>query len=79
MNRTEIEEHTFRPKAYTKAELAMMYNPTQCITVALKTLARWIQSNPALVEELNAVSYNKYRRSFTPKEVAIIVRYLGEP
>lgn len=78
----EPEERTIAPftlRAYTKAELAMLYNPTQCITVALQTLSRWIKMNPALVEELTQAGYNKYRRAFTPKEVRIIVKYLGEP
>ena len=29
-------------------------------------------------EEL-AVGYNKYRRTFTPLEVKVLVKYLGEP
>lgn len=66
-------------RTYSKAELAMMYNPTQCITVALQTLARWMKMNDSLMQELQVAGYNKYRRSFTPKEVEIIVRYLGTP
>jgi hypothetical protein len=57
----------------------MMYNPNECITVALKTLSRWIKGNPGLMEELTRINYNKYRRSFTPREVERIVFYLGEP
>lgn len=74
-----MEEVSFKVKAYPKADLAMMYNPGQCVTVALKTLARWIQANPNLKKELEELNYNKYRRTFTPKEVEVIVRYLGEP
>lgn len=74
-----MEEISFKVRSYSKAELAMMYNPEQCVTVALKTLSRWIQANPNLKKELDAMYYNKYRRSFTPKEVDVIVRYLGEP
>ena len=74
-----MEETSFRVKAYSKVELAMLYNPEQCVTVALKKLSRWMQANPTLVEELREVSYNKYRRSFTPKEVDLIIRHLGEP
>lgn len=74
-----MEETTFRVRSYSKAELAMMYNPGQCVTVALKTLSRWIQANPDLKNELFMVNYHKYRRSFTPKEVDIIVRHLGTP
>lgn len=73
------EDEKFVIRAYSKAELAMLYHPTQCITVALKTLSRWTKANPALQEELNNAGYNKYRKSFTPKEVRIIVKHLGEP
>ncbi|MCD7899773.1 MAG: DUF4248 domain-containing protein [Bacteroides sp.] len=79
MNTSENPENLFRLRSYTKAELARLYNPEQCVTVALKTLARWMKENEELVEELEAINYNKYRRSFTPKEVGIIVKYLGEP
>lgn len=74
-----MEETTFRIRSYSKADLAMMYNPEQCVTVALKTLSRWIQANPDLKRELEAINYNKHRHSFTPKEVDAIVRYIGEP
>ena len=29
-------------RAYTKADLAMLYNPGVCITTALQLLRRWI-------------------------------------
>ena len=73
------EEKTFPIRAYSKEELAMLYNPTQCITVALQTLARWIRMNKILVKELDSVGYNKYRRIFTPREVSLLFKYLGEP
>ena len=28
---------------------------------------------------LEKVGYNKYRRTFTPLEVKVLVKYLGEP
>lgn len=79
MEKIKERESGFQVRAYTKEELAVLYNPTQCVTVALQTLARWIRTNRLLMEELNAIGYNKFRRGFTPKEVATIVKYLGEP
>lgn len=79
MKQLPTDENPFQSKAFTKVELAILYNPTSCVTVALKTLSRWIKENEQLSAELDAICYNKYRRTFTPKEVAIIVRYLGEP
>ena len=32
-----------------------------------------------MMDELNALGYNKYRHSFLNQEVAVIVKYLGEP
>lgn len=69
----------FRVRTYSKVELSMLYNPAACLSNALNLLATWIRMNFPLCEELEAVGYNKYRRSFTPKEVALIVKYLGEP
>lgn len=75
----EGEEREFPVRVYSKAELAMLYNPTQCVSVALDTLARWMRMNGPLLKELEAVGYNKYRRSFTPREVELIFKYIGEP
>lgn len=79
MEKISPEEIGFHLRAYTKVELATMYSPTQCVTVALQTLSRWMRTNAMLMEELQTIGYNKYRRGFTPKEVRIIVKYLGEP
>ena len=69
----------FHVRTYTKEELAMLYNPTFCVTNAINTLAAWIRLNEPLKAELAAVGYNRYRRSFTPREVSLLVKYLGEP
>lgn len=76
----EEEEEDLRPfriHAYSKEELAMLYNPTYCISNAIYTLAAWIRHNKALKGELEKVGYNKYRRTFTPLEVKVLVKYLG--
>ena len=60
----EEEEEDLRPfriHAYSKEELAMLYNPTYCISNAIYTLAAWIRHNKALKGELEKVGYNKYR------------------
>lgn len=57
----------------------MLYCPQQCISVALQTLYRWIRMNRLLMAELEAVGYNKFRHCYTPAEVRLIVKYLGEP
>ncbi len=69
----------FPIRPYRKAELAMLYCSAECVTNAMNTLSRWIRHNAPLREELQAVGYNKYRQCYTPREVKIIVKYLGEP
>ena len=47
----EEEEEDLRPfriHAYSKEELAMLYNPTYCISNAIYTLAAWIRHNKHL-------------------------------
>jgi hypothetical protein len=74
----ELEEN-FKIRTYTKVELAGLYNPGMCISGALRTLARWISGNKALVAELSRLEYNHRNRIFTPMQVRVIVGYLGEP
>lgn len=69
----------FRVKSYGKAELAMLYNPQMCPREALRTLTRWMARNGELYKELLAIGYRKTCKIFTPKEVAVITHYLGEP
>lgn len=73
------DEKKFVIRVYRKEELAMLYNPGKCVTPALLCFYRWMRMNHKLMNELEAVGYNKFRHSFTPLEVRIIVKYLGEP
>ena len=75
----EDDEREYPIRVYSKEELAMLYNPDKCIDSALQCLYRWIRMNKMLVAELEKVGYYKWRRSFTPLEVKLIFRYLGEP
>ena len=73
------KENLFIIRTYTKAELAHLYNPTACIKVALQILRRWILFNLPLLHELEAEGYRARNRLLSPKQVATIVQYLGEP
>jgi len=68
---------TIRP--YNKAELAMLYSPHASQESAVKTLYRWINACPLLMEELHALHYQPRRHTFLRPEVEAIVRHLGEP
>lgn len=71
--------NSFKLQSYTKAELAMLYNPNSETNAAIQNLYRWMKRNQPLMSELQSVGYNKYRHSFLKQEVGIIVKYLGEP
>ena len=69
----------FRLKAYAKVELALLYSPHSQGATALQNLYRWMMRCRPMMDELNALGYNNYRHSFLKQEVAVIVKYLGEP
>ena len=54
---------------YTK-ELAAMY---------FANLKRWIDRNESLKNELTETGYIEGQRVFTPRQVELVFRYLGEP
>jgi hypothetical protein len=76
---TEDLDHPFPIRTYTKAELAALYCPCDRLKSSQNNFWRWMQLNKKLMSELKSVDYYKYRRSFTPLEVSIIVKYMGEP
>lgn len=67
-------------KQYRKSELALMYFP-ECETKegALSNLKSWIRGNSELTTALQSCGMPPRKKSFTPKEVALIFHYLGEP
>lgn len=73
------EEPEFVIRAYTKAELAQLYNPDLSAEMALQKLYRWMRKNVLLTQALQEAGYNKYRHSFLKREVGLIVHYMGEP
>ena len=49
------------------------------IDPAIRTLTRWINRNSELYAELLLTGYHARVRTFMPRQVGIIVRYLNEP
>lgn len=66
-------------KALSMSELAILYFPHSSVKSASVQLKRWITYNRALQEELNATGYRNGQRILTPKQVDLIIHYLGEP
>jgi hypothetical protein len=70
----------FEVRSYGKSELAMFYFPNaQTPAGALSNLNFWIRRCTDLSTALRACGMARKAKSYTPKEVALIVYYLGEP
>ena len=69
----------FNLRPYGKAELALLYQPCSTPESAVKTLNRWINGCPLLLEELKSIHYQPRRHTFLKPEVQAIVKHLGEP
>ena len=72
-------DEKFVIRSYSKAELAHLYNPTMTYECAMRTLRRWISRVPGLRDELVRSGYEQRQHVLSPRQVAIIVHYLGEP
>ncbi len=60
-------------KTYSKTELADLYK------VNKRTLANWIARNEKLQTEIKQIGYKKTQRSYSPKQVELIFKYIGTP
>ena len=69
----------FKIKSYGYGELAQMYFSTIARQSATVQFRRWIRINNKLLDELSLVGFKRYQKMLTPKQVEIIVRYIGEP
>jgi hypothetical protein len=75
-----MNEFEFKIRPYTKRFLARMYFPdTPSDESAVANLRNLMARNPRLMAELDEALYRPRDKVFTPRQVAIIVRYLGEP
>ena len=62
-----------------KAQLALAYAPGLTCGGALNRLHVWLHSSSTLLAELMANGYRDRQKYFTPLQVQIIYRHLGEP
>lgn len=73
------KEERFKIRTYEKAELAHLYNPNMPLVSAMRKLRSWIHRNKQLSAALIEAGENKRDHSYPPRQVALIVDYLGEP
>ncbi len=73
------EKFVFRVRTYGWQELALLYNPGITPNAANRRLRKWITKNRLLYEELQQAGWEHRSYLLTPRQVEIIVKYLGEP
>lgn len=73
----EVKE--FQVRSYGWQELACLYKPHVSPASASKALRHWVSRRKGLKEELIRAGWRPGNRSLTCREVAIIIRELGEP
>ena len=66
-------------KTYTKKELALLYFPDSTPDTAVKHLMTLIRRNDMLWDELQSMGYRSKSKTFTPRQVAAIVDWIGAP
>ena len=70
----------FKIQQYGKSELALMYFPgAATASGALSNLNYRIRRNRELTKALRRCGMPVRSKTFTSKQVAIIIKYLGEP
>lgn len=62
-----------------KKQLAMLYFPGDAPRTASVHLMRWIRRNADLSAALAATGYHPRDKYFSPRQVALVYEYLGEP
>jgi hypothetical protein len=72
-------EKEFIIRSYGYGELAMLYFPNSMKRSATVQLRRWIKLNKNLQNSLLDVGFKPGQKLLTPKQVIIIVDFLGNP
>lgn len=74
-----MSEEKFKVRAFGYGELAQLYFPQIAKPSATIQFRRWIRLNEKLQEELAASGHKRWQKLLTPKQVEIIIRFIGEP
>lgn len=80
MTSTNMDENIFRIHTYSQMELAKLNFPeTVHAAFAVVNFRNLMKRTPDLLNELEEARYKTHDKVFTPYQVAIIIRYWGEP
>lgn len=72
-------QQSFTLREYGRSELASCYSPGISPLSAWKKLKSWISHSPGLDDRLAQAGYDRRQRTFTPRQVSLIVDAIGEP
>lgn len=72
-------EKEFIIRSYGYGELAMLYFPHSMKRSASVQLRRWIVINKKLQNSLLEVGFRPGQKLLTPKQVIVIIKFLGYP
>ena len=76
---TAKSEPAFVCRSYSFQELALLYNPHTTPKTASKILGKWIRETRGLQVALEQYGWKPRVRNLSPKIVACLVAFLGEP
>ena len=74
-----MEDQKFTIRCYNKVDLATIYFKELSPNIAVAKLRRWIHNCQDLMEEIDHGDFHPKSKTYTAREVRLIVRYLGEP
>jgi Fic family protein len=73
------QEKGFILRSYGYAELALLYFPNSTKKSATSQLRRWIRRNGELRNTLAQIGFAERQRILTPRQVEVVVQFVGEP
>ena len=79
MGKSNVSEDSVTFLPLSKGDLAQMYSPCVCRKSALRLLNKYIHRAKGLLPALEATGYSHAARSFTRKQLGLIIDYIGEP
>lgn len=69
----------FKIRSYGYGELALLYFPNSTKKSASVQLRRWLKQSESLKKQLIDTGFKSGQKLLTPKQVKILVTFLGEP
>ena len=72
-------DEQFKIKSYGYGELALLYFPNSTKKSASVQMRRWLRQNESLKKQLKDSGFRPGLKLLTPKQVKILVDFLGEP